>query len=56
MVDSILDEVPGIGPKRKRDLLKRFGSLKRIREIGAETLAEVVPKNVADDLYSALHD
>jgi excinuclease ABC subunit C len=55
MVDSILDEVPGIGPKRKKDLLKRFGSLKKIREAGADSLAEVVPKNVADDLYAALH-
>ena len=55
MVDSILDEVPGIGPQRKKDLLKRFGSLKKIREAGAEALAEVVPKNVADDLYAALH-
>jgi excinuclease ABC subunit C len=56
MIDSILDEVPGIGPKRKRDLLKRFGSLKKIREVGADSLAEVVPRKVADDLYSALHD
>jgi excinuclease ABC subunit C len=56
MIDSILDEVPGIGPKRKRDLLKRFGSLKKIREAGADSLAEVVPKNVADDLYAALHN
>lgn len=55
MVDSVLDEVPGIGPKRKKDLLKRFGSLKKLREAGAESLAEVVPKNVADDLYAALH-
>ncbi|MGH8870679.1 MAG: excinuclease ABC subunit UvrC [Acidimicrobiia bacterium] len=56
MIDSILDEVPGIGPKRKKDLLKRFGSLKKIREAGADSLAEVVPKNVADDLYAALHN
>jgi excinuclease ABC subunit C len=56
MIDSILDEVPGIGPKRKRDLLKRYGSLKKIREAGADSLAEVVPKNVADDLYAALHN
>jgi excinuclease ABC subunit C len=56
MIDSVLDEVPGIGPKRKRDLLKRFGSLKRIREAGADSLAQVVPKNVADDLYAALHN
>jgi excinuclease ABC subunit C len=56
MVDSVLDQVPGIGPKRKRDLLKRFGSLKKLREAGADSLAEVVPKNVADDLYAALHN
>jgi len=56
MVDSLLDEVPGIGPKRKKDLLKRYGSLKKIREAGADSLAEVVPKNVADDLYAALHN
>ena len=55
MVDSILDEVPGIGPKRKKDLLKRFGSLKKLREVEADSLAEVVPRNVADDLYAALH-
>jgi len=55
MIDSILDEVPGIGPRRKKDLLKQFGSLKKIREAGADALAEVVPKNVADDLYAALH-
>ncbi|HEU5111846.1 MAG TPA: excinuclease ABC subunit UvrC [Acidimicrobiia bacterium] len=55
MVDSILDEVPGIGPKRKKDLLKRFGSLKKLREVEADSLAEVVPKNVAEDLYAALH-
>ena len=55
MIDSILDEVPGIGPKRKKDLLKRFGSLKKLREVEAGSLAEVVPRNVADDLYAALH-
>ena len=55
MIDSILDEVPGIGPKRKKDLLKRFGSLKKLREVQADSLAEVVPRNVADDLYAALH-
>ena len=56
MVDSILDEVPGIGPKRKKDLLRRFGSLKKLREVQADSLAEVVPRNVADDLYAALHN
>ena len=55
MVDSVLDEVPGIGPKRKRELIRRFGSLKKIREVAADDLAEVVPKNVAVSLYAALH-
>jgi excinuclease ABC subunit C len=55
MVDSVLDEVPGIGAKRKKELLRRFGSLKKIREAEVGDLSQVVPKNVADDLYSALH-
>lgn len=55
MVDSILDGVPGIGPKRKKDLLKRFGSLKKMREAEIGELAEVLPEKVADDLYAALH-
>jgi len=38
---SILDEVPGIGPKRKKALLKAFGSLKGIREASLEELAQV---------------
>jgi excinuclease ABC subunit C len=55
MVDSILDEVPGIGAKRKKDLIRHFGSLKKMRDASRQELAEVVPKTVAADLYSALH-
>lgn len=55
MVDSVLDGVPGVGPARKKALLRRFGSLKKIREAGIEELAEVVPKGVADELHTALH-
>ena len=54
MVDSVLDEVPGVGPKRKAALMQRFGSLKRIREADAEELAEVVPASVVDDLQAVL--
>ncbi len=56
MVDSVLDDVPGIGPARKAALLKRFGSLKRIREAERDDLAEVVPAATAEALYEALHD
>ena len=55
MVDSVLDEVPGIGPTRKRVLLKKFGSLKQIREAGPDELAELLPEATARELYAALH-
>jgi excinuclease ABC subunit C len=54
MVDSVLDEVEGIGPTRKKGLLRRFGSLKRIREASVEELAKTLPEAVAADLYAAL--
>lgn len=38
---SRLDDVPGIGPKRKQALLKEFGSLKRIRDASVDDLAAV---------------
>ena len=54
MVDSVLDSVAGIGPTRKRMLLRKFGSLKRLRSATFEEIAEVVPKPVAHDLVEAL--
>ncbi|MDP2744604.1 MAG: excinuclease ABC subunit UvrC, partial [Dehalococcoidia bacterium] len=36
---SALDDIPGIGPKRKRALLRQFGSLKGIKEASAEAIA-----------------
>ena len=54
MVDSILDEVEGIGPTRKKALLKRFGSLKRIREASIEELAKTLPEAVAANLFAVL--
>lgn len=45
---SGLEEVPGVGPKRRLELLRRFGSLKRIRAASVDQLAEVVPRPVAE--------
>jgi excinuclease ABC subunit C len=56
MIDSTLDDVPGIGPTRKKALLRRFGSLKRIRAASREELGEALPEAVATGLYAALHD
>jgi excinuclease ABC subunit C len=55
MVDSVLDEVPGIGPTRKKVLLKKFGSLKQIRDAGPDELAQLLPEATARELYAALH-
>jgi len=38
---SALDEVPGVGPARKKALLRRFGSLKQLREASLEDIAAV---------------
>ena len=54
MVDSVLDAVPGVGPGRKKKLLREFGSLKKLRAAELVDLAAVVPDKVAVDLYEAL--
>jgi excinuclease ABC subunit C len=40
-VRSAFDDLPGVGPKRKRELLKVFGSIKRVREAPVEQIAAV---------------
>lgn len=52
---SILDEIEGVGPVRKKQLIKRFGSFKRIKEANVEALCEVVPRAVAEAIYQAFH-
>ena len=58
MVASVLDEVPGLGKKRKAALRKEFGSLKRMKEASLDELASVkgVPRQVAEDLFALLHN
>ena len=51
---SGLEEVPGVGKKRRAQLLARFGSLRGIREASLEALAEVLPLPVATALQEYL--
>ncbi len=55
---SILDDVPGIGPKRKKALLKQFGSLRRIKEQDVESLVRKgkLPRPVAEKLVARLQN
>lgn len=50
---SILDEVEGIGPKRKKALLKHFGSVGRMRQVGIDDLMAVegISKSTAEKLF-----
>jgi excinuclease ABC subunit C len=41
MVESVLDDVPGLGEARKKALLRQFGSLKRLRAASVEELESV---------------
>ena len=42
---SVLDSIPGIGPRRKSALLRHFGSVQRIREASTEELAAATGMN-----------
>ena len=56
LLSSVLDVVPGIGEVRKKELLKRFGSLKKMKSSSVEELAEVVGLEVAKKLQEYLKD
>ncbi len=55
---SILEDIPGIGPKRRQRLLKQFGGLQELSRAGVEDLASVegVSKTLAEQIYHAFHD
>ena len=53
---SVLDEIPGIGPKRKKELIRRFGSVQAVRNASLEELKAVpgLPQIVAERIYQEL--
>ena len=52
---SALDDIPGVGPKRKEALRRALGSVKAIREADVETLAAIVPRPTAEAVYRHFH-
>ena len=56
MVDSLLDPVPGLGPTRRKALMKRFGSVKKLRSASAEEIANVpgIGPATAESIVAAL--
>ena len=56
-IQSQLDEIPGIGEKRRKQLLKHFGSLKKIKEATIEDLEKAgMPHNLAQTIYEKWHE
>jgi excinuclease ABC subunit C len=56
-LQSLLDELEGIGPKRKRILLRHFGSLARIKSASRDELRTIpgIPVSVGESLYEFFH-
>ncbi len=52
---SVLDEIPGVGPKRRAELLKQFKSVKAVKEASEGQLAQVVDKRTAQAVYGFFH-
>ena len=55
-VASVLDEIPGVGEKRKNELLKAFKSASRIKQASIDEIAAVVGKSIAKNIKEKLQE
>jgi excinuclease ABC subunit C len=57
MTASVLDGIPGLGPGRKKRLVKEMGGIRAVKEASRESLSELtwLPDRVADAVYERLH-
>lgn len=53
-IASILDNIDGIGKVRKKELIKKYGSIKKMKEASIEELSKIIPENVAINLHTYL--
>ena len=56
MYKSVLDDVPGLGPKTRNKLLKKYKSISNIRTLSLEELETVLNKKTAEYLYNKLRE
>ncbi len=54
-IGSALDAIPGIGEKRRSELLKHFKTIKAIKSASVQELAAVIPANAAKSVYDHFH-
>ncbi len=57
-VKSALDEIPGVGPARRKALMRHFGSINEIREASVEKLCEVpeIPEHIGRQIFAFFHE
>lgn len=55
-LSSVLDNVPGIGGVRKKELLKKYKTITKLKSLTKEDLEKDLPSKVADDLYQFLKE
>ena len=55
-LSSILDNIDGIGEKRKKSLLKKYKTITKLKELSIDELKEDLPSSVANDLYNFLQE
>lgn len=55
MLRSVLEDVPGIGAKRRTELLKKYSSLSKIKSASVEELSKIIPEDVAKSLLEFLN-
>src|SRR6202050_2424687 len=55
-IRTSLTEIPGVGEKTAQKLLRRFGSVTRLKELSVEDMSAEVPRAQAQRVYDALHD
>ena len=55
-LESILDNIEGIGQKRKEELLKKYKTTTQLKKLSKEELENILPKKVAENLYEFLND
>lgn len=55
---SVLEDIPGVGAKRRRELLRHFGGMQAVRTASVDELAKVpsISKKIAEDIYSSFHN
>ena len=56
-VKSVLDDIPGVGPSRRKALMRHFKSIEEIKEADVEKLTEVpeIPRHIAEGIYGFFH-